>query len=109
MSCDCNFKLYSNSPNGTERQSSINERAAVEVYDLPCEVAIKFLRQLDNHNHTYTYPIHKVSYKISKTNLCSKNNGNYTSTHWETPSEAAAKIELFMEHSRYMPKTEKED
>ncbi len=69
-----------------------------EKYSLPCEDAIQFFRSLDRSYHADKFPTHKIQYKVKKNEVV------YKSPYAETPMKAAAKIELFIKNSNYMPK-----
>lgn len=97
----CTFILVSNKP---------SEKPSEETYSLPCKLAYRFLKELrdqdllwgsGNVNTSFfgSNPRHQVkSLEITNGNV------KYASSILESPSTAAAKIDLFVSCSACMPK-----
>lgn len=93
MVCKCAFSLFSKVDN-TRGQTSYSK----ERYNLPCDVAVNFLKQLDSRGvTTNSDPDYKVLYNITTAH------DSYSSPDFELPRKAAAKIDLFMKDRDFMP------
>lgn len=111
VDCRCNFTLlaYTNISYWPKRPDQS------EHYEMPCDVASNFLKQIElgngssrgynsvaGNSHLEGSFHYVTRYELTK--LANNGNITYTSTQVERVSKASAKIDLFMKNPGYMPK-----
>ncbi|HSW85961.1 MAG TPA: hypothetical protein VLG49_00515 [Rhabdochlamydiaceae bacterium] len=112
MSCRCDFILLSKNfdrtkiATGYQGVKNIKTAYYEEKYNMRCNVAVDFLKQLDSHGtSTNSDPDYKVKYRVirEKGDIVLYDTEEYQSPNWELPQKAAAKIDLFIKNRDFMP------